>query len=117
SVAPISFAEMHTLPEGEASATVRERIVNARARQRTRHGGIKNNSALNRQELQSYAPLDNASRHVLQQAMEQMQLSARAVDKLHRVALTIADLADEPLGASHMMEALSYRRICSASQV
>jgi magnesium chelatase family protein len=110
SVAPISFAEMHTLPTGESSLTVRERIVRARARQHARHGSAINNSALSRQQLQEHAPLNNSSKQVLQQAMEQMQLSARAVDKLHRVALTIADLADEPLDAIHMMEALNYRR-------
>jgi magnesium chelatase family protein len=43
-------------------------------------------------------------------AMERMELSARASDKLLRVSLTIADLAGEPLASHHIMEALSYRR-------
>lgn len=108
-VPPVSYQEMHGESHCETSATVRARITQARKRQYQRNGPDKINSMLNRAELQKLCPLDTESRKVMQQAMEQMGVSARAADRILRVALTIADLSAEPLHAEHLMEALSYR--------
>ncbi len=100
-----------TAPRGTPSATMREQVLNARHKQITRNGGpTRPNSTLTGRELDQHAALDNAARELVKQAMTELGLSARAYDKVRRVARTIADV--EGSGAvqtHHVAEAVQYR--------
>jgi len=98
--------------DGETSASVRARVVAARARQRMRYGGdgLLTNAALTPSLMSKHCALDGRAARVLAAAVRQMSLSARAYDRVRKVARTIADLAgDERLGADHIAEALQFR--------
>jgi len=95
-------------PAGESSATVRERVRAARARQHARSGTI--NHALSPAQIESCCVLDTPSRQLLEQAMQRLGLSARAYHRVLKVARTIADLAaSEPIASEHVAEAIQYR--------
>jgi magnesium chelatase family protein len=98
-------------PRGTDTATMRKQVLSARQLQLPRNGGpLKPNSSLSGRELDKIAPLDDPSREVLKQAMTEMGLSARAYDKLRRVARTIADIdASENIQMQHVAEAVQYR--------
>ena len=97
-------------PPGEASAAVRARVSRARERQQQR-GNVLNSRLTNRQ-LGSFCHLEEADSRLLQQAMERLQLSARAYHRILKVARTIADLAGcENIERSHLGEAIGYRQL------
>lgn len=108
-VPPVSYKEMHEDVQNESSDIIRTRVQQARQRQHNRNGGIKINSALTRADLQALCLLDGECHQILKMAMEEHHFSARSVDRILRVGLTIADLAEEDLNASHLFEALSYK--------
>jgi magnesium chelatase family protein len=96
--------------EGEPSVAVRERVARAAARQRARQA--KSNSLLQTRELERWCTLDTESEALLKQAFARLSLSARAYHRILKVARTIADLAAvDALSASHVAEAISYRRL------
>jgi magnesium chelatase family protein len=77
--------------------------------QRFRDSSSRNNSEMNRKELETHAELANYSRKILQQAMTKMGLGARAYDRILKVAPTIADLAGEQkIDTPHVAEAIQY---------
>jgi magnesium chelatase family protein len=93
---------------GESSATVRQRVEEARQRQRVR--GPRCNARLSGAELEALVPLDSDGHTLLERAVDRLALSARAVSRIRRVARTIADLCGEPqVRANHLAEALQYR--------
>ncbi|OAN87940.1 ATP-dependent protease [Marinobacter sp. EhC06] len=95
--------------DGETSATVRERVLIARARQSER-GCL--NAGLSGRELQAACRLDRQGEQLLTGAMEKLGLSARALHRILRVARTLADLEGcEALRQSHLVEALGYRQL------
>ena len=96
---------------GATSAELREKVTAARRVQSERNGGpLKPNRALSGRELDKLAALDDAGRGLLQQAMQELGLSARAYDKVRRVARTIADLdGSDRVQAHHLAEAIGYR--------
>ena len=95
--------------DGETSATVRERVLIARARQSER-GCL--NAALSGRALQAACRLDRQGEQLLTGAMEKLGLSARALHRILRVARTLADLeGSEELRQSHLVEALGYRQL------
>lgn len=97
---------------GESSAVVRERVKLARTCQHRRFGGVKINSQMTSRELKQHSPLSSECHEILRQAVDCMGISARACDRLLRVALTIADLAGDPkIEQGHLMEALSFRKV------
>lgn len=105
-VAPESLRQ-DTAP-GESSAEVRTRVIAAQQRQRSRSGLL--NAHVPVAELMRVAVLRSSEQTLLDQAMERLNLSARACHRLLRVARTIADLAArESIDGSHLAEALSYR--------
>lgn len=94
----------------ETTATVRERVLDARARQLRRQGCL--NCELQSEQLQRHADLGEAPRDFMRQAFERFDLSARAYYRIVKVARTIADLASAPdIGVSHVAEALNLRRL------
>lgn len=95
-------------PESERSDVVRQRVTLARAKQRQRNNVL--NSQLSSQQLQQYCPLQADQKQLLQRASERMDLSARAIHRVLKVARTIADLeSSESIEVTHLSEALSYR--------
>ncbi len=111
-VPPVNPAALLGKPEGESSATIRARVVAARERQRLRYEGtgMSCNARLSGKALQQFCPLTPAQRSMLLQAVEQFSLSARAFDRILRVARTLADLAglDVP-GDNELYEAIQFR--------
>ena len=96
-------------PAGESTQTVRARIVEARARQHARSG--KTNAVLDQPETASACRLADADRLLLERAVDALQLSARSMHRIMRVARTIADLdGAEVIGTAHLTEAISLRR-------
>jgi magnesium chelatase family protein len=94
---------------GETSATVRERVLACRERQLAR--ATKLNSNLTAAELR-IAPLNEAAKRLLKNAIRRLHFSARAVHRVIKVARTIADLDQcEIIGTDHVAEALSYRQL------
>ncbi len=95
-------------PAGESSATVRTRVIAARQRALARAG--KPNARLEQSELYRDCRLSSADRQLLEHAVERMQLSARAMHRILRVARSIADLAACPdIQTPHLTEAIAYR--------
>jgi magnesium chelatase family protein len=100
---------------GEATAEVAARVAAARAVQLDRFGlqvATPNNAALRPDELRRFCRLDEAGRSLLDRAFEKLGLSARALDRVLKVARTIADLGgSEEIRAAHVAEAIQYRSL------
>ena len=105
----VAQAELRQAAPGEASSSVRARVIAARARQVARAG--KPNSSLGNRETERDCALDPRSHALLDRAIERLGLSARAYHRVLRVARTIADLAGhERIDAADLMESIQYRR-------
>ncbi len=97
-------------PRGTSSAQMREQVLMARRKQIARQGEGKVNARLSGRELDRLAPMTEAARTILEQAMTELKLSARAYDKIRRVSRTIADLEGaETIDIAHVSEAVQYR--------
>ena len=114
-VTPVALEELSSDRVEESSATIRERVIRARAIQTARFEGIEGvhtNAMMNSRMVREYCPLDSAARTLLERAMERLKLSARAYDRIIKVARTIADLAGEAqIAPSHIAEAITYRSL------
>jgi magnesium chelatase family protein len=109
-VPALRYADMMHAEEGESSASIRDRVRTARHKQKQRFGKIHTNSLMITRELKKHAAIDSNCQRLLQQAIDVMGMSARACDRLRRVARTIADLEGaEQIEEHHMMEAINYR--------
>jgi magnesium chelatase family protein len=94
----------------ESSATMRAKVEKARERQMARQGGTLANSRLNGRQLDQWAAMSGPTMSVLGDAMTQLKLSARAYDKIRRLARTIADVdGSESVTTDHVLEAIQYR--------
>lgn len=99
-------------PHSESSADIRQRVIAARQRQQDRRG--KCNSQLSAAELNIDCHLDSATRALLTQAAERLQLSGRGIHRVLKVARSIADLGEaERIATAHLAEALQYRHTAS----
>ncbi|MEM7577244.1 MAG: YifB family Mg chelatase-like AAA ATPase [Planctomycetota bacterium] len=117
-VPPVPHDRLMSLEPGVSSATIREQVLRARAIQTRRNGGpLKPNATLSHAELDKLAPLDAAAADLIKRAMSDLGLSARAYDKVRRVARTLADLHPEatpeptPLTLETIAEAIQYRQL------
>ncbi|MEG2239689.1 MAG: YifB family Mg chelatase-like AAA ATPase [Alistipes sp.] len=114
-VTPVSIAEMSGDKTEEPSCVVRERVIRARAVQSARFKGIEGvytNAMMNSKMLRAYCVLDLPARTMLERAMERLSLSARAYDRIIKVARTIADLEGKTqIEVAHISEAINYRSL------
>ena len=114
-VTPVEASELQSTTEEESSARIRARVERARERQRRRFKeveGVHTNAGMNSAMLRAYCSLDAASERLLGQAMERLAFSARAYDRVLKLARTIADLADrDEIIPSDIAEALAYRTL------
>jgi magnesium chelatase family protein len=109
-VEPVEANALRAQAPGEASAAVRARVVAARARQFERAGVC--NADMSSAQVRQHCALAPRTGELLERAMDRMNLTARAHDRVLKVARTIADLAAEPaIGARHVAEALQYRQL------
>src|SRR4029453_4328786 len=104
-VPAVKFRDISADRTGESSAEIRQRVVSARGRQHARFGkgsGGTCNARMGTRELRRFCPLGASARNLLEHAMEDLKLSARAYDRILKVARTIADLAGtDTLGDEH----------------
>jgi magnesium chelatase family protein len=114
-VTPVPFSELSQAPAKEKSEDIRKRVIKARTIQSKRFKsktGIYNNAQLKTKDLQSICALDDVCNQLLKTAMERLGLSARAYDRILKVARTIADLDNsERIQSSHVAEAIQYRSL------
>ena len=114
-ITPLSFEEMSRTAPGETSAAIRERVIKARKIQEERFAsepGIHCNAQMNSRLMKQYAQPDEEGMYLLREAMNRLQLSARAYDRILRVSRTIADLAgSDHILSEHISEAIGYRNL------
>ena len=109
-VAALTSDEITSIEPGEPSSAIRERVESARQIQRERFRRC--NAEMTSRQLRKYCELDAGSRRLLVSAIERLGLSARAHDRILKVARTIADLAGlEHIEAGHVAEAIQYRAL------
>jgi len=110
----LSLAELRSEKPGEASAPIRERVQAARSGQHRRFAGTKitSNARMTHAQIRKHCAIDSTLGDLLQQAMEQLHLSARAYDRILKVARTIADLGGaDRIESPHLLEAIQYRSL------
>lgn len=114
-VTPVPFEKMADVRPGEPSAVIRERVVRARQVQQQRYAqvpGVYCNAQMTSRLLSLYARPDERSLALLKGAMTRLNLSARAYDRILKVARTIADLdGSESIQSAHLAEAIGYRNL------
>lgn len=114
-IVPVPFEKISDAREGEPSAAIRERVIAARKIQEQRYAGepgIHCNAQMSPKLIKKYAAIDAQSLAMLKMAMERFNLSARAYDRILKVARTIADLeASELIQSHHIGEAIGYRNL------
>ena len=114
-VTPVPFDKLSEDRKGESSVEIRKRVTAAREIQTQRFKDLDNvhyNAQMNTKQIRDYCKLDDKSKSLLKNAMERLNLSARAYDRILKVARTIADLAGESeLNGNHISEAIQYRSL------
>ena len=114
-VTPVSFSELSNKEVGESSDDIRKRVIIAREIQEKRFEkkeGVHANAQISSKTLKEICEIDQAGRDLLKKAMDKLGLSARAYDRILKVARTIADLeGTENIQTSHLAEAIQYRSL------
>ena len=114
-VPAVKYRELSSTDKGETSATIRERVINARKIQYKRFENLKhifNNGDMGSKEVRLFCKPDSAGADLLKMAMTKLGLSARAYDRILKVSRTIADLeSSENILPQHISEAIQYRSL------
>lgn len=114
-VTPVEFNELSSSDPGETSSVIRERVIRARQNQYKRFSdltGVYANAQMDSNLLKKICRIEKAGTVILKTAMEKLNLSARAYDRILKVSRTIADLDDqEEIKTEHLAEAIQYRSL------
>ena len=114
-VTPVAFSELSSKQEFEKSASIRKRVIKARERQAERYKdnpGVYCNAQMSSKMLKEICVITQAGSNLLKVAMERLNLSARAYDRILKVSRTIADLANsDDIKPEHLAEAIQYRSL------
>ena len=113
-VSSVKYNKLESNTQSESSSVIRQRVNKARQIQIERYKKHKifSNSELTPKLMQKYCKLDEAGKKILKSAFEKLNLSARAHDRILKVARTIADLdTKENIEAKHIAEAIQYRSL------
>ena len=114
-VTPVAFSELSALKPQQNSATIRERVIKARDIQATRYQSypeIYCNAQMSSKMLKEICVINTAGQNLLKVAMEKLNLSARAYDRILKVARTVADLSQSgDIKVEHLAEAIQYRSL------
>jgi magnesium chelatase family protein len=114
-VTPVPFEKLTEERRGEPSIVIRERVTKARTLQTRRFESINSvhyNAQMQTKHIRKFCVLDDASKALLKHAMERLNLSARAYDRILKVARTIADLeVSKTIESKHISEAIQYRSL------
>jgi len=114
-VTPVPFEKLSNERRGESSVKIRERVTRARENQTLRFKDIEHihyNAQMGVRQIREFCKLDEASKQLLKTAMERLNLSARAYDRILKVSRTIADLENsEKINGEHISEAIQYRSL------
>ncbi len=114
-VTPVPFEKLSEERNGEKSVDIRKRVTRARQVQTDRfkeNEKVHYNAQMNVKQISEYCKLEDASKQLLKTAMERLNLSARAYDRILKVSRTIADLSEsEHIQGSHISEAIQYRSL------
>lgn len=118
-IMPVPFDQMASAAPSEASASIRERVIGARQIQTERFRSIASvfcNAQMNSKMIAAFARPDDEGFALLRDAMTRLDMSARAYDRILKVARSVADLdGSEQVRAAHVSEAISYRNLDRAS--
>lgn len=114
-VTPVAFKELSSERKTEASVAIRNRVIKAREIQAVRFENIEGmyaNAQMEPQKVQEICTIDDVGKMLLSKAMQKLNLSARAYDRILKVARTIADLAgSESIKTEHIAEAIQFRSL------
>ncbi|MEO8354024.1 MAG: YifB family Mg chelatase-like AAA ATPase [Chthoniobacteraceae bacterium] len=114
-VPAVEIRELAAKEPGEPSAAIRDRVIAARDVQRKRLGAgtkVRCNARMNARQIKAHCALEPAAQGMLEMAMTELGFSARAYDRIHKVARTIADLDHvETIQSQHVAEAIQYRTL------
>jgi magnesium chelatase family protein len=114
-IVPVPFEKLAEMKDSETSESVRERVIRAREIQEQRFkdlDGVYCNAQMSSKQQRTFALPDKAGSELLKNAMQRLNLSARAYDRIIKVARTIADLDDsEHVLSNHIAEAINYRNL------
>jgi len=114
-VTPVAFSELSSIKPQEYSSVIRDRVINAREKQAERyknHPGIYCNAQMSSKMLKEICVISQVGANLLKAAMEKLNLSARAYDRILKVSRTIADLSQsEEIKPEHLAEAIQYRSL------
>ena len=111
-VPTLAYDDLANKQNGENSAHILQRVNAARQRQLDRFAGdLFCNAQMSTRHIRRHCSLDDAGQALLEKAMARLGLSARAYDRILKVARTIADLADAPIQSQHLAEAIQYRAL------
>ena len=113
-VPAVPYKELSSATSGSASVQMREQVTRAREAQRQRFNGspVRQNAHMSHRQIREHCKLDDAGGDLLRATVTELGLSARAHDKILRVARTIADLdGSENISTGHLNEAVNYRML------
>ena len=114
-IVPVPFEKLSEMKDSESSTVVRDRVMKARQIQEQRFkdiDGVYCNAQMSSKQMREFAQIDKAGSELLKNAMQRLNLSARAYDRIIKVARTIADLDNaEHILSNHIAEAINYRNL------